>query len=646
MKVKVETSMTHDTMKVDLENPMSGFQKVKEELEADVVEEANQRGRTGRSLRAKQGIKVKKEKKDGNDTLWVNRALISNKAHGTGISGTVSFEHKCHLRRLLRKMMREQKWKGAAGVLSTLLKGTCKDYLSLKNRRKYWASLELLRRIGFSSGNLWKLERIYEIWSSKQRPGNRTSRKKKYLIQLEHALLLLMEAKVEDAYNITKFLVQEGECRNDSIIHLVHGLILYQMWYAGIPEGLQLRTGGRHEAAAFSSSDVLSIHRSRSRPVEAPDSDNAIDNLKECASGYNSESSIGNCKNTCFGINDKSSNRKPARRSHPCKLYMDPTAEIRVEESICTDDSYEADFSVSYAYLGSDFLPIRIQNLQQEAVDLIDSCRMMVNEFFKDAVKHLQLALSSKPPVFAALPLLVQLLLLGGQVEDALELLKNFSLNSEHSLPSRLRAYLLVHLRSKNLRQLSACHEDALRKDPTSSDSLIHLIKMHESGNYVMEKLIEMIAIHLDATCGTSYVWQHLAVLLLQVQTKQFQYEDDRFSTEHAYKGNTSLPSFTNTVLLPKMFSGREQQKVWKLRCRWWYTRHFSSKINLNENGTGDLQLLTCKAACAAHFYGRSFEYVADVYNVLKKQDGGSHIAVLKKHIDSCLDLQNKLNRK
>ncbi|KAF3775231.1 hypothetical protein EJ110_NYTH50955 [Nymphaea thermarum] len=244
MKVEVETNMAHDTMKVDLENPMSSFQKVKveyEELGADVVEEANQRGRTGQSLRAKQaikvkkekrdgndthweadvveeanqrrrtgqnlrakqGIKVKKEKRDGNDTLWVNRALISNKAHGTGISGIVSFEHKCHLRRLLRKMMREQKWKGAAGVLSTLLKGTCKDYLSLKNRRKYW------------------------------------------------------------------------------------------LWYAGIPEGLQLRTLGRHEAAAFSSSDVLSIHRSRSRPVEAPDSDNAIDNLKECASGYNSESSIG-----------------------------------------------------------------------------------------------------------------------------------------------------------------------------------------------------------------------------------------------------------------------------------------------------------------------------------------------------------------
>ncbi|CAN6463369.1 unnamed protein product [Victoria cruziana] len=644
--------MTHNTMKVDVGNPMDSFQEPKveyEELKTDVVVEASKTRKLGRSLFVRQVAKVKKVKKDGNDTLRQSKDLISRKAHATGLAGGLSFEHKCRLRRLLKKMMREQNWKEAAGVLSTLLKGTCRDLLSLKSRRKYWASLELLRRIGFSSGNLWKVERIYDVWLSKQRAGNCMLRKKKYLIQLERALLLLMEAKVEDACNITKFLVQEPECRNDSIVHLLHGLILYQLWYVGIPEDLQLKTRGRHEAAAFCSSDLLSIDCSKSKPVEASDSDNAIDKLKEFDSGYNSESSIGNCKRACIGTNDQPSNRSRVRHSHPCKLYMDSTAEIKVGDSLCTDESYAADFSITYAYLGPDFFPIQIQNLLQDEVDPVESCRMMVNELFRDAVKHLSLSLSSDPPIFAGLLPLVQLLLLGGQVDDALELLKNFSLSSEHSLPSRLRAYLLVHLRSKNLKQLSACHEDALRKDPTSSDSLIHLIKMHESGNYVMEKLIEMIALHLDATCGTSYVWKHLAGLLLKVhmELEQFQYEDDRFSTEHAHRGNTSLPSSTNRILLPKIFSQKEQKQVWKLRCRWWYTRHFGSKINLNENETVDLQLLTFKAACAAHFYGSSFEYVTDVYRVLKQQDDDDgHIAILKKHTNSCLDLQIKLQRK
>lgn len=36
---------------------------------------------------------------------------------------------------------------------------------------------------------------------------------------------------------------------------------------------------------------------------------------------------------------------------------------------------------------------------------------------------------------------------------------------------------------------------------------------------------------------------------------------------------------------------------------------------------TGDLQLLTYKAACASHMYGREFNYVAEAYNCLEKEN-------------------------
>ena len=49
----------------------------------------------------------------------------------------------------------------------------------------------------------------------------------------------------------------------------------------------------------------------------------------------------------------------------------------------------------------------------------------------------------------------------------------------------------------------------------------------------------------------------------------------------------------------------------------------YFSHVNLfyqNLYGTGDLQLLTYKAACASYMYGQEFNYVAKAYFYLEKK--------------------------
>lgn len=52
-------------------------------------------------------------------------------------SKTVRAENRIRLSHLLRRLMRQHNWTDASGVLSVLLKGTCKDKSPMSNRFKY-----------------------------------------------------------------------------------------------------------------------------------------------------------------------------------------------------------------------------------------------------------------------------------------------------------------------------------------------------------------------------------------------------------------------------------------------------------------------------------------------------------------------------
>ncbi|RVX02021.1 hypothetical protein CK203_019447 [Vitis vinifera] len=116
-------------------------------------------------------------------------------------------------------------------------------------------------------------------------------------------------------------------------------------------------------------------------------------------------------------------------------------------------------------------LPLRLPHSNANFEDLIHLHRELINDYYKSAVKYLKLALYSTPPILAALLPFIQvisifffilflafslklklskeeeswktendvtrLLLLGGQVKEALNELEKFSHNSNATLPIR-----------------------------------------------------------------------------------------------------------------------------------------------------------------------------------------------------------------
>ncbi|XP_042948655.1 uncharacterized protein LOC122281327 isoform X3 [Carya illinoinensis] len=122
-------------------------------------------------------------------------------------------------------------------------------------------------------------------------------------------------------------------------------------------------------------------------------------------------------------------------------------------------------------------LPLQLPQPTENPKDFINLHRKMLNDYYMDA-----------------------LLLIGGQVDEALIELEKLCSHSSAALPIRLKASLLEHFNSNNSVVLSACFEDILKKDPTCSHSLAKLVRMHQSGDYGLESLLEMIALHLDAT--------------------------------------------------------------------------------------------------------------------------------------------------
>ncbi|KAI9075360.1 hypothetical protein K1719_042672 [Acacia pycnantha] len=233
----------------------------------------------------------------------------------------------------------------------------------------------------------------------------------------------------------------------------------------------------------------------------------------------------------------------------------------------------EEDFS-SQDELDPWLFPLRVPDHQSFEYSIMPN--KLLDDDYKDSVKHLQMALDSTPPAPAALLPLIQLLLRGGQVDEALHVLHKQCCSSISALPSRLKAILLERFYSNNSLLLASCFEDSLRKDPTCCESLAKLVKMHEHGNYSVESLVEMIAHRLDATNAEHCTWKQLADCFF------------RLSDKDEYRQHTSFLRST-----PKVFT----KKSWSLRCKWWLNKHFSTTILRSEIEAGDLQLLTYKAA-------------------------------------------------
>ncbi|KAL3503159.1 hypothetical protein ACH5RR_037608 [Cinchona calisaya] len=547
--------------------------------------------------------------------------------------------HRKKLRRLLVKLMRKHNWVEASGVLSVLLKGTAKELSISRNRRKYLATLELLQRIKGDKINKRTMQSVYELWMKKLGPMKKRPAKDKFATQGEYILFCLTHGNTDDAHQAALCLMQENGFESDAVSNLVVGLTFLQLWYSSTPKEMQL--GELSERATSMQSEMsegrISMSLENSEGHNAVESQATNDPLR-----YDSNTSIGNEKDyleidvdqnreVSMDVNDNMG-AESRQQSYQADFYMHFSERSGHEEST---SQFQGDgvprTSIFYTHgLPPWLLPLQLPRSTENLENFIYMHRNSLNDHYKNALKYLRAALYSSLPAFEAFHPLMQMLLVGDQVDEALDEVERLSCNPDTALQLRLKTSLLEHFNSGSYAKLSKHVEDILKRDPTCCRSLARLVNMHQIGFYNTEKLVEMIAWHLDATLAEFNIWKEFASCFLKLSLS----EGDQVSVcfDGDEDGKKKMCSY-NVIKIPATFSNPESQYTWRLRCRWWEKRHYSQKILASEVAAGDLQLITYKAAAASHLYGREFRYVVKATEHLEREKNVDLLSFLRTHI-------------
>ncbi|KAG8364888.1 hypothetical protein BUALT_Bualt18G0045400 [Buddleja alternifolia] len=554
-------------------------------------------------------------------------------------------QHRKRLWRLLKKLLRRHNWVEASGVLSVLLQGTGRDQSLSRNRAKYSAALELLSYIKGETISSRKIQSVYELWMKKLGPLKNWSAKDRFAVQLEFILTCLQRGSTGDAHQAALCLMQERGFDSDAVSNLVVGLAFCQLWYSGIPKELQLT-----ELDSFgtpqSGLPVDGIHR----PIDYS-KENDVFEAGEGSSRLQSDSnpSIANDKDLLeddgkepMDVDDSVKRETSHPSSQPQEFYMKSAEEDELSDHSFPD--YSGDLphaSIFYTQgLPPWLLPLKLPSFHENLEDAISMHRKLHDNYYKSALKHLRVALYSTPPILEAFHPLIQMLLLGDQVHEALDELENLFHSSDTVLQLRLKASLLENFDGGNYVKLCTCVEDILKKDPTCSVSLAKLVLMHKRGDYDTQNLVEMIALHLDATYGVCDTWKELASCILKLS----QCEEDRVSTCYDGSGRYSQECLDNSNKIPDFFTKGESGKSWRFRSRWWLNRHFHNRILMSDIASGDLKLLTNKAAAASHLYGRHFKYVVKATECIEKENDMELYSFLQTHILNSIGFYVKID--
>lgn len=91
-----------------------------------------------------------------------------------------------------------------------------------------------------------------------------------------------------------------------------------------------------------------------------------------------------------------------------------------------------------------------------------------------------------------------------------------------------------------------------------------------------------MLALHLDAVDAKCSIWEELATCFLKLQTAMGFHYEDCISTNI---GGVTDKDYCNRI--PTMFAEGVTGDTWRLRCRWWASRHFGRSIYLSEIKAG-----------------------------------------------------------
>ncbi|CDY55840.1 BnaCnng29290D [Brassica napus] len=524
------------------------------------------------------------------------------------------------LPKILSELLRQRNWREASGVLSVLMQGTMRDGSPSMNRLKYEAQIQIVSHLQPDKNNVEEIERIYDTWIGKIGKQHKEERLLVWFEQICHLLEHGMEKEAEYA---AIGMMRSRDLGNLPRTNLYIGITCYRLWCRKYSEELEPKDADCSDSISNmsqSGSGVMAECSPRNESVYSVESSGSVRNV--------SEASVGN-----YEVNSDASTRGSGS-----------VVEVKVKlENVKVEESSQHFTEPPRIYASSEeneeplrdgvsFDPALIQILGEMDPWLLplkppedpDCHGKIVNDsFYKDAVSYLRLTMQSPRYVsLAALHPLVQLLLIGGRVDEAMKLVEEMCQKVHDIKPLRIRAAMKEKFHN-NSDELAKCYEDVLEIDPSCVTTLKKLVEMSKEDGYSRESLIEMIALHVEASFPEPQIWKEFAEMLILFFENV---DEDRMSVCLNGDGEEGCQQ-TYSVRYnrtPRMFTGTS----WTLRAKWWLNRHFSPEILETEMKkleaeqiNGDLEMLrlmSFKAACASRLYGPEFGYVTTVYGMLE----------------------------
>ncbi|CAN1793974.1 hypothetical protein LINPERHAP1_LOCUS20170 [Linum perenne] len=553
-------------------------------------------------------------------------------------------ESRIKLRTLLRKLVRLHDWRAASGVLSVLSRDPQKQSSADIYRFKYWVFLKLLQHMEGDYLSPTTIDSIFDAWMASigvnvsHRRRTNSMLEDQFVLRLESILFHFMQGDVEEERQNVRSLTQEREFEDHPMFNMIIGLMFYQLWYSGISENMQLEHPNQMHHALPLDMEADHTHSDVSASgfgCSAGDSEGnsvAFSETKSLRCG--SDTSVMKNKEVLDG-NGIDSHNENIKAEDGVKQFSKSYPEEFQPRGFYVDSADEASYDQADNVYSMPDLPTLDLWLRPIHSDNCELGKIIQTDEYNNAVTHLLRAVTSTPPVLAALLPLVQLLLIKNDWKEALNVLDNFCINSSASLPHSLKSCILERIDTDNGDLLARCYEDALKSDPTCNQSLARLVTLHELGIYNSQRLLEMIATHLDASDTVENdTWKELASCFLRVS----QLEEDNMSGCHYVSGDKPQRCSVSYSRIPGFLIHGVSGKSWRLRCKWWMNRYFSRSMLASDIEAGDLQRLAYKAASAAHMYGRDAGYVVEAYKYIDKESSDRDLTVfLKEHMRDCI---------
>ncbi|VYS48957.1 unnamed protein product [Arabidopsis thaliana] len=524
---------------------------------------------------------------------------------------------------LLRELLRNRHWNDASRVLSVLMKGTINDPCPKMNRLKYEAHIQIVSHSETNKNKADEIGRIYDTWIGQI---GKQHKEERLLVWYEQICHFIEHEMSSEAYSTVISLMQNRDFAMLPRANLFIGISFFKMWCNKFLKELQPED-------ADDNGSVSNISESGSGSlVECSGRDESVCSLaSEVSARKDSETSVmKNKKVSHLSISD-SETRMDTKVKVMSTPYVTPPPQLYAisEENEASLGDGIVEFDPTVINILGDMDPWLLPFKPPEDPDCY---RKIVNDSsYKEAVKYMRQTLQSPPHVsLAALHPLVQILLIGGHVDEAMKVVEEMCNKIHDVKPFRIKA-LMMEKFHRNSDMLAKCYEDILKIDPCCITTLKKLIGMCLEDEYSRESLTEMIALHVEASFPEPEIWKELASCFSNFFENL---DEDRLSvcldgSEDKRNPQTYSVRYNPT---PKTFT----KTSWTLRAKWWLNRHFSPQMLETEiknvTLTGDWEMMTYKATCASYIYGREFGYATKVYELLKSSNKREFFKFLREH--------------